>query len=51
VTATHGAAHNQNFEVECVIPELAVRVTGTGSSRRNAEQAAAQLAYEQLRKQ
>jgi ribonuclease-3 len=51
VTATHGAAHNQNFEVECVIPELAVCVTGTGSSRRNAEQAAAQLAYEQLRKQ
>lgn len=51
VTATHGAAHNQNFEVECVIPELSVRVTGTGSSRRNAEQAAAQLAYEQMRKQ
>lgn len=42
--ATHGEAHAQEFEVECVIPELGVRSTGRGGSRRIAEQQAAQRA-------
>lgn len=46
VVATHGAAHNQEFEVECVIPKLDIRVTGGGASRRSAEQQAAKKALE-----
>ncbi len=46
VVATHGAAHSQVFEVECSIPKLSVRMSGTGGSRRAAEQAAAKLALE-----
>lgn len=49
VVATRGAAHSQQFEVECVIPELSIRTTGNGPSRRVAEQDAAIRAYEQLR--
>lgn len=49
VLATHGAAHQQNFEVECLIPQLSVRTTGRGSSRRTAEQEAAMRAFEQIR--
>jgi ribonuclease-3 len=44
VTGTSGAAHNQQFEVECLIPNLNVAVKGEGASRRAAEQAAAKLA-------
>ena len=47
VVATHGAAHNQLFEVECAIPKLGIRVLGSGGSRRAAEQAAARLALAQ----
>ena len=50
ITATQGAAHNQSFEVECAIPDLSVRATGSGASRRAAEQAAAQGVYELLPK-
>ena len=50
VLATHGAAHSQNFEVECLIPQLSVRTKGSGSSRRNAEQEAALRAFEQIRR-
>lgn len=46
VVATRGEAHAQQFQVECVIPELGVRTTGEGSSRRGAEQEAARQAYE-----
>jgi ribonuclease-3 len=49
VVATHGAAHDQRFEVECLVRELAVRTVGTGASRRLAEQEAARAAFEQLR--
>ena len=49
VLATRGAAHSQNFEVECLIPQLSVRTTGSGSSRRSAEQEAAMRAFEQIR--
>lgn len=41
VLATHGAAHSQLFDVECLITKLDVRVSASGSSRRAAEQLAA----------
>jgi len=50
VVATHGVAHRQDFEVECLIPQLSVRATGNGTSRRNAEQEAAMHAFEQIRR-
>lgn len=46
VVATHGAAHNQEFEVECLVPKLDIQVFGTGGSRRAGEQAAAKRALE-----
>ncbi|WXK32919.1 ribonuclease III [Mycetohabitans rhizoxinica] len=48
VIATTGAAHNQQFEVECTVPKLEVKVFGTGASRRAAEQAAAKKALEEV---
>ena len=48
VVSTLGAAHDQRFEVECAIDELSVRTTGSGNSRRLAEQEAAGRAYEIL---
>lgn len=51
VVATDGAAHMQNFEVECLIPELSVRTTGTGQSRRSAEQDAAREALAKIREE
>ena len=47
VVAIRGEAHEQEFEVECVIEHLNIRCTGKGVSRRRAEQSAAQLAYQQ----
>ena len=44
VIATHGAAHDQTFEVECVVAELDIRVQAGGTSRRAAEQSAAEQA-------
>jgi ribonuclease-3 len=46
VVATHGAAHSQEFEVECAVPKLSIQVLGSGGSRRAAEQAAAKKALE-----
>jgi ribonuclease-3 len=46
VVATHGAAHNQQFEVSCDIEQLDIQVQAAGSSRRAAEQTAAKLALE-----
>ena len=46
VVATHGAAHSQEFEIECLVPKLGVQVYGRGGSRRAGEQAAAKLALE-----
>ncbi|CAB3753471.1 Ribonuclease 3 [Paraburkholderia humisilvae] len=48
VIATHGAAHNQQFEVECAVPKLDVKVSGSGASRRAAEQAAAKKALDEV---
>lgn len=46
VVATHGEAHEQQFQVECAVPELGIRTLGEGASRRSAEQEAARQAYE-----
>jgi ribonuclease-3 len=48
VVATQGAAHDQRFEVECVVPELSLRTVGVGASRRAAEQQAAQQAIQRI---
>ena len=48
VVATKGAAHKQTFEVECAVAELDLRATGSGSSRREAEQKAAEGLLRQL---
>lgn len=45
VIATRGAAHEQEFEVECVIESLGIHAIGQGRSRRAAEQIAAAEAY------
>ena len=50
VVAIRGEAHEQEFEVECVIEHINIRCTGKGVSRRRAEQAAAQQAYQQANK-
>ena len=42
VTATRGAAHDQTFEVACVVEELGLAASGSGTSRRAAEQQAAE---------
>jgi ribonuclease III len=46
VVATRGEAHEQQFRVECQIPELEVCTLGEGASRRAAEQEAARHAFE-----
>jgi len=43
-----GKAHNQVFMVECRIEELGCTTKATGRSRRKAEQAAAELAFEEV---
>ncbi|MCK6391426.1 MAG: ribonuclease III [Azonexus sp.] len=45
---TSGAAHQQRFVVACEIEQPALRTTGTGSSRRIAEQNAAEAALKVL---
>ena len=47
--ATEGEAHCQSFRVECRISALKIRAEGSGTSRRAAEQQAAQAAYESLK--
>jgi ribonuclease-3 len=47
IVEIHGEAHLQTFEVVCRIAALDIAATGTGASRRAAEQAAAAQAYEQ----
>lgn len=49
IVEVKGEAHLQSFEVSCTIPALTIAVTGSGTSRRAAEQAAAARAYEQAR--
>jgi len=44
VVATSGEPHEQRFTVECRVPSLTIVASGEGSSRRAAEQAAADAA-------
>ena len=46
VVSVKGEAHDQQFQVECVIADLEIRAAGEGQSRRSAEQSAARRAYE-----
>ena len=48
IIKTTGKSHNQVFEVSCSINWLETPVTGTGSSRRKAEQAAAGRVLEMI---
>jgi ribonuclease III len=48
LTKVEGEDHCQEFFVSCEIPSLKLRHTGQGSSRRKAEQQAAQQALEEL---
>ena len=48
VLTVSGEAHKQTFQVECRLPALDIISTGEGSSRRKAEQQAAQHALELL---
>jgi ribonuclease III len=48
VIATQGEAHAQVFQVECVIAPLKMATHGEGTSRRIAEQMAADTAYRKL---
>ncbi len=45
---TSGAAHEQSFSVACEIENPALRTLGVGSSRRIAEQVAAEMALKEL---
>ncbi|MCL1073642.1 ribonuclease III [Shewanella dokdonensis] len=49
VLKVEGEAHDQTFTVECRVAELAAVVTGTGSSRRKAEQQAAAQVLELIK--
>src|SRR6201995_1547907 len=49
ISATHGQAHAQTFEVECDVPQLQWRATGVGRSRRAAEQASAQQLLDRIK--
>lgn len=48
VIGTQGEAHAQSFQVECAVPSLKISTRGEGTSRRNAEQQAAQAAYQTI---
>lgn len=49
VTATHGALHQQVFDVNCEVAELELTEVGSGASRRAAEQDAARKMLARLR--
>jgi ribonuclease III len=50
VTSIEGEAHAQTFNVSCNIPKRNINTVGEGTSRRIAEQEAAELALKQLLK-
>ena len=49
VVSIEGEAHAQTFKMECVIEKLNITTVGEGTSRRVAEQQAAQLALEAIK--
>jgi ribonuclease-3 len=50
VVSVGGAAHQQSFEIECVIAAAGLKTTGRGTSRQRAEQQAATAMLEKLHK-
>ncbi|MHB1678466.1 MAG: ribonuclease III [Sulfuriferula sp.] len=48
LVATSGQAHEQIFNIDCVVPALSIHTTGVANSRRAAEQAAALTAYQTI---
>jgi ribonuclease-3 len=50
VVSVDGEAHAQIFKIECIIEKLNITAIGEGTSRRTAEQHAAQLALEKINK-
>jgi ribonuclease-3 len=48
VVATHGEAHRRSFDVECVLADLGLSSTGTGTSLQRAQQDAARRMLERL---
>jgi ribonuclease-3 len=48
IISIEGEAHAQTFKVSCEVQKLKVATLGTGTSRRNAEQQAAQLALDKI---
>jgi ribonuclease III len=49
VLSIEGEAHAQTFKIQCVIAKLNIITVGEGTSRRIAEQSAAQLALEAIK--
>jgi ribonuclease-3 len=49
VVSIKGEAHAQRFTVECHLEKLKILTSGEGTSRRNAEQQAAELALEKIK--
>ena len=47
--ASHGADHQRSFDIECLVPELGMTASGSGTSRRRAEQQAALAMLEKLK--
>jgi ribonuclease-3 len=48
VQAVDGEAHNQTFHISCALSSLGRKTTGSGNSRRIAEQQAARNALKEL---
>jgi ribonuclease-3 len=48
IISIEGEAHAQTFKVSCIINKLKITTLGEGTSRRNAEQQAAELALEKI---
>ena len=48
VNTVSGSPHEQIFVVRCVIPKLKVSTMGKGKGKKEAEQQAAKIAFEQL---
>ena len=48
VVSVRGAAHRQSFEVECIVADAGLSASGSGSSRRRAEQQAALAMLDKL---
>ena len=48
VVSVQGEPHRQSFEVECLVPDLGLSATGSGTSRQRAEQQAAKGLLEKI---